>query len=117
MSEKKISEKSSKEVKEQKPEDLRSMIEKNIKWSQVIYNQNKKIKNKLTMMAVLAWLKFFLILAPLIAGIIFLPPLFDQLFEQYGQLLGGGGVAEVGSIIEELGSENIAEVLKMLKGN
>jgi len=63
---------------------LRELIEKNIKWSQVIYNQNRKIQRRLTWMTVGNYLRLFIIVAPIILGIIFLPSMFEQFMEQYG---------------------------------
>lgn len=69
--------------------DLKELIEKNIKWSQVIYNQNKKIKHRLTMMVVGSYLRLALIIVPIVLGIIYLPPLMEKFFEQYQDVMGG----------------------------
>lgn len=63
---------------------LRELIEKNIKWSQVIYNQNRKIQRRLTWITIGNYLRLFVIIAPIILGIIFLPSMFEQFMEQYG---------------------------------
>ncbi len=68
--------------------NLKELIEKNLKWSQIIYEQNRKLNSKLLWMAVSSWLKIFIILIPLIAAGIFLPPLFKGVWSQYGDLLG-----------------------------
>ncbi|HAT03767.1 MAG TPA: hypothetical protein DCS29_03275 [Candidatus Magasanikbacteria bacterium] len=73
--------------------ELKDLIEKNIKWSQVIYNQNKKIKHRLTLMVVGSYLRLVLILAPIILGIIYLPPLLNNLWNQYSDSLGLQGVS------------------------
>ncbi|MFA5061849.1 MAG: hypothetical protein WC526_01755 [Patescibacteria group bacterium] len=72
-----------------KEESLEDLVRKNLKWSQIIYEQNRKINNKLLWSAVVSWLYFILIVAPLILGIIFLPPLIKNVWSQYGDLLGG----------------------------
>ena len=51
-------------VKDMSTDELKSLVEKNIKWSQVIYNQNKKIKRRLTLMVLGSYLRFLLIIAP-----------------------------------------------------
>ena len=51
---------------------LKELIEKNLKWSQIIYEQNRKLNGKLLWMAVSSWLKIFIILIPLVAAGIFL---------------------------------------------
>mgnify|MGYP001566035243 CR=1 FL=1 len=67
---------------------LKELIEKNLKWSQIIYEQNRKLNGKLLWMAVSSWLKIFIILIPLVAAGIFLPPLFKNVWSQYGDWLG-----------------------------
>ena len=81
-------------------DELKELVEKNIKWSQVIYNQNKKIKHRLTMMVIGNYVRLLLILAPIILGIIFLPALFDQYMSYFSTLLGG----ESGMTLYDLGS-------------
>ncbi len=55
-----------------KSPDLRELLEKNIKWSQVIYHQNRKIQRRLTWMTIGSYLRLFLILLPLIVGVFFI---------------------------------------------
>ncbi len=50
---------------------LKELVEKNLKWSQIIYEQNRKINNKLLWIALGGWVKILLILLPLIAAILF----------------------------------------------
>lgn len=69
---------------------LKILIEKNIKWSQVIYNQNRKIQRRLTWMTIGSYTRLFLILIPLILGIIYLPPIISDAWAQYGSQLGSG---------------------------
>lgn len=84
-----------------KEDDLKKLIEKNIKWSQIIYQQNKKIKNRLTLMVVGSYLKIFLILAPIIIAIFYLPPFINQIMKTYGGLLPSQGGSPTG-IMDEL---------------
>ncbi|PLX26437.1 hypothetical protein C0581_04500 [Candidatus Parcubacteria bacterium] len=86
--------------------ELKELIEKNIKWSQVIYNQNKKIKHRMTMMVIGSYLRLLLIVAPIILGIIYLPPLMSNLWEQYSATLGLQGIplTEIGEIFKQLKS-------------
>ncbi|MFA7314997.1 MAG: hypothetical protein WC025_03695 [Candidatus Magasanikbacteria bacterium] len=85
-------------------QSLQELIEKNIKWSQVIYNQNKKIKRRLTMMVIGNYLRLLLIVAPIILGIIYFPDILAKLNEYFGQYLGGG-------------SSSIFDLTKLLHGN
>lgn len=68
---------------------LKELIEKNLKWSQIIYEQNRKINNKLLWIAIGGWVKILLIVLPLIAAVLFLPPLLAGFWSQYSDLLGG----------------------------
>jgi len=75
--------------KEAEP-DIRELLEKNLKWSQIIYEQNRKINNKLLWAAIGSWLKIFLILVPLILAALFLAPMAKNLSSMYSELLMGG---------------------------
>jgi hypothetical protein len=68
--------------------DLKELIEKNLKWSQIIYEQNRKINNKLLWAAIASWIRTALILIPIILGILFLPSLLKGVWSQYSELLG-----------------------------
>ena len=65
---------------------LKELIEKNIKWSQVIYEQNRKINHKLAWAAIAGWLRLLLILVPLVLAIIYLPAVAKQIWNQYSAL-------------------------------
>lgn len=68
-------------------DSLKDLIEKNIKWSQVLYTQNKAIKRRLTIMAFGSYVRLVLILTPIILGIIYLPPLVADWLGKYHDLL------------------------------
>ena len=72
-----------------KPEpSLKELIEKNLKWSQIIYEQNRKINNKLLWSTIASWFYIIIILAPIVVGIIYLPPLLKPIISQYQNLMG-----------------------------
>lgn len=68
--------------------DLRELVEKNLKWSQIIYEQNRKINNKLLWSAVFSWVKLIIIVAPIVWAIIYLQPMLKGVWAQYKELLG-----------------------------
>lgn len=68
--------------------DLKGLVEKNLKWSQIIYEQNRKINNKLLWTAIAGWVRVALILIPIVLGIFFLSPLLKGVVSQYSDLLG-----------------------------
>jgi hypothetical protein len=97
--------------------DLKDLIEKNIKWSQVIYNQNKQIKHRLTMITLLSWLKVLIILVPIIVAFVYLPAFLRDAWSQYGDLLGAGtGGGSLGNILNQLNTDQIQEALQSVQG-
>ena len=92
-----------------KDDSLKELIEKNIKWSQVLYEQNKKIKRRLTLMSVASYLRLLIFVVPIILGIIYLPPLMADLFAQYGNILGGLGIGG------NTGAVNPVEILSQIQ--
>lgn len=56
--------------KDTSPAALRELLEKNLKWSQIIYEQNRKIKNALVWKAVVSWFWFIaLVVLPTLASV------------------------------------------------
>lgn len=105
--------KSLKEKKEATISDLRELLEKNLKWSQIIYEQNRKINSKLFWTAVSNWIRILLIVIPLILAVIFLPPLLKKALSGYSELLGG----VTGTSEKKINSSTIEQFLKMLPLN
>lgn len=99
---------------------LKDLVEKNIKWSQVIYEQNKGIKRRLTWMVVGGYLRLLIVVVPLVLAAIYLPPLIKDMLGQYGDLMGGlqnvskGGQPDVGSILNQVSPDQIQQFMKML---
>lgn len=115
--------KTSKSLSPEKPEpklkdkstDMKSLLEKNIKWSQVIFQQNKKIKRRLTMLVVGNYLRLFLILAPIIIGIIYLVPFVSDIIGEYRNILSliGSGTFDnktISEILQGLSNGDFAPV-------
>jgi len=78
-----------KPVEKTESETIKALLEKNLKWSQIIYEQNRKINSKLMWTAIASWLRTLLIVVPIILALWFLPSLFKSLQNTYGSLLGG----------------------------
>lgn len=55
-------------VRDASPAALRELLEKNLKWSQIIYEQNRKIKSALVWKAVVSWLWFVFVVGATVAG-------------------------------------------------
>lgn len=108
---------------EEKILSTEELLKKNLQWSQIIYEQNKKIKRSLNLMVWGGVLKWVIILAPIILGIIFLPPLLKPYWDQYSSLLGVGsgnsaapGGLDINQIIKNLSPEQTGTIMKMLNG-
>ncbi len=99
--------------KDVSPEALRELLEKNLKWSQIIYEQTRKINSKLFWKSVWGWVIFFiLVVAPTAFTIWYLPPLLRGLEKKYQPLLSLMGSASATSTVNNMGS--IDEILKLL---
>jgi len=79
----------SEEIGDKKSEsDVIKLLEKNLKWSQIIYEQNRRINRKLVWSAAASWLRLLIILVPLVLAILFLPPFVQSVWNKYGGILG-----------------------------
>lgn len=85
---------------------LRELMEKNLKWSQIIYEQNRKINNKLLWSAIADWIRLVVIMVPLILALLYLPPFIRNIQERYMQIFSGS--TEVGR------SQSIKDLLNLL---
>lgn len=82
-----------------KNEEVKDLLKKNLELTEEIYKMTKKIKHFITFQQVMSVIYIILIVAPIILGIVFLPPLLKNIFSQYQSLLGGEGG---GNLIEGL---------------
>ncbi len=104
---------------EEQSENFKSLIEKNLKWSQIIYEQNKKIKRRLDWIVWGGVFKWVLILLPIIAALIYLPPLLRPLIEQYSHLLSGAssvnlGTEQLNTLLRDISPAQLQEAMKIL---
>ncbi len=101
-------------VKKESPktenEVIKELLEKNLKWSQIIYEQNRKINSKLMWASIASWFRLLIIIVPLILAIWFLPPIIQNLFDTYGGLLGG----KINSATSLPNTNSIDQLLKTL---
>lgn len=68
---------------------LRELLEKNLKWSQIIYEQNRRIGRRLLLGSIASWVKWAIIIGALIWGTWYVWPLTKDLVSQYQALIGG----------------------------
>lgn len=81
-------------------DSTKELLEKNLKWAEMIYAQNKHINNKLRLVLIGSSLRFLLILIPIVLALIFVPPFLRSFSESYGSFLktlGGGGNKPTGN--------------------
>jgi len=71
-------------------EDIKKLLEQNLEYSKQIYRYTKYVKNYAFWAQVAGVIKILLIVVPIILGIIYLPPLLGNVFEQYKGVLGVG---------------------------
>lgn len=63
-------------------------MEQNLEYNKEIYRLALRTNRHITFQSVMGAVKLLLILVPIILGIIYLPPLLKNVFEQYQDLLG-----------------------------
>lgn len=109
-------------VKDNSPSALRDLLEKNLKWSQIIYEQNRKINNKLFWAAVSNWIRTLCVVVPLILALLYLPAFYEKLKTQYGSWLEGSNTLKNNNAALEnitkllpLGEAEKAQLQKLLK--
>ncbi|MDP2736188.1 MAG: hypothetical protein Q8O59_00165 [bacterium] len=69
-------------------EEIKKLLEQNLKLTEEIYAMTKKIKSYLAWQRLVSLFYLFIIIAPIILSIIYLPPLLNGLFDQYKDALG-----------------------------
>ncbi len=87
------------------------LLEKNLKWSQIIYEQNRKINRKLFISSLFSWVYFIIIVAPIILAVWFLPPVIKNAYDQYKNIFGTG---RVGSVNNKPVNSSLDQVFKLL---
>jgi hypothetical protein len=87
-----------------------------------VYDQNRKIKRRLTIMIIGGYLRVLIIVLPIILAIIYLPPILKPLFQQYNDILGGLGGVKSGTtgqlqfdkVLNNVSPSQLQEIMKML---
>lgn len=87
------------EKKDVSPEAMRELLEKNLKWSQIIYEQNRRLNGKLAWSAASDWVRLLILLIPLVLAVIYLPPLIQKLSGDYNQIVKGSKPGEISPVI------------------
>lgn len=69
-------------------EEIKKLLEQNLKLTEEIYSMTKKIKGYINFQKFMSLIYVLLIVTPIILGIIYLPPLLKSVYDQYKGLLG-----------------------------
>lgn len=64
-------------------QELKELLEKNLKWSQIIYEQNRRISRRLLLNTIVAGLKWLIILAIIVWGYWYSRPYVRNIMAQY----------------------------------
>lgn len=84
-------------------EELKKLLQQNLKISKELLGTTKKINKYLLMQRVWGFLKVLIILVPIALGILYLPPLIKNLIEPYQDLLRiGSPQPDASQILEQL---------------
>jgi hypothetical protein len=69
-------------------EEIKKLLEKNLRLTEEIYFMTKKIRGHLFFQRLVSIFYLIIIIAPIILGLIYLPPLLSGFYDQYKDLLG-----------------------------
>lgn len=86
-------------------DQIERLVEENLLLTKEIHKMTKKISIFVRWSRVFSILKILLIVVPIILGILYLPPLLKDVFDQYKDLFGVGGDAN--SIIQDVNNGGI----------
>lgn len=71
-------------------EETKILLEKNLKMTEEMYVIVKKINRTLIWQQIFSFLKILIIIVPIVLGMIYLPPLLKDVFNQYQSIMGLG---------------------------
>ena len=103
---------------------LKELIEKNIRWSQVIFTEQQRIRRRLAWMAIASWLRLFVILAPIILALVFYNEIIAYLLSRFSEFfpfaVSSGDSSNIFSFSDLLSQsgitqEQVAEALKAFR--
>jgi hypothetical protein len=101
-------------------DDIKALLEKNLKVAEETQAMVKKIKNYMAMQKIVSLIYFLIIVIPIVLSIIYLPPLLKDYAGQYQDLLdSGAGMIDPGGLdLKNFDLNKITpELLKNLQEN
>jgi len=98
---------------------MASLVQKNIVLTEQVILQQKKIQRRLTAMVWGNYIRLLFILVPIILGVIYLPSLLKQFWNQYNQLTGLINPSSNTSVFSEMfskaGNAQLEEFVRQLE--
>jgi len=82
-------------------EELKQLIEKNLKLTEEVRDMTKSIKNYVLFQKIMSLVYFLIIFVPIILGVIYLPPILKNLFNQYQGILGGAPIQDITDLLKD----------------
>ncbi len=92
-----------------KPLSVEDLLERNLKWSQIIYEQNRRLNRKVFLMSLLAWVRTIFIVAMSFLALIYLPPLLGKISRSVEGVLNAKKINQT-----EVSSESLSQIIKLL---
>lgn len=86
-------------------EKINELLTNNLKWSQIIYEQNRKINRKLLWSSIFNYLKILIIIIPLVVGFFYLLPDINNLLRA-ADIFSGAGSSKEGAVSQEAFLDN-----------
>lgn len=91
------------------PNELKAMVAENLKLTKDLAHSVKKIRRYIFVAQLTGWIKFILIVVPLVLAAIYLQPLIKNAMATYNQLLGASGT--INSLTKPQGGMNVGDLL------
>jgi hypothetical protein len=83
--------------------EIKALLKENIKLNKEMYEMLEKVKKYMMWQRAFSFLKILIIVIPIILGIIYLPPILSEVFEQYKSILGvGTSNVDVNKLLETM---------------
>jgi len=101
--------------KAEKTEKKEVSHDKLVEMVEEIYEQNKKIKLRLTLILVGNYVKFLILFIPLILGLLFLLPLIKETIPKYNALINSGSPNPFSDILSNTSPEQLEEIIKTFR--
>jgi hypothetical protein len=96
------------------PDDLKSLMEENLKVSKKILENTQSIRKHIFWSRVWSGVKLLLIIIPLVLAAVYLPPLVSKYWTMYGNLFGKGGQqSDVINQFKNLSPDSLGNLLKL----